>query len=218
MIHIVLAAPQAAVRAGLRLLLQPGLVDGADPPSGVFEVIWETAHLEDLDSLPPQADVLLVTADAAGEADLETLTGDSPGQVAVLLLTENPQDVAGLVELPVRAWGVLSLGASGEELAAAVSAVHQGLLVHAPELFQQPLAALASGRPGKDELLEALTERELEVLQLLAQGLANKQIAGRLDISEHTVKFHVSSIYSKLGANNRAEAVRLGVQQGLVLL
>jgi DNA-binding NarL/FixJ family response regulator len=66
--------------------------------------------------------------------------------------------------------------------------------------------------------IEALTERELQVLQLLAQGLANKQIAITLGISDHTVKFHVSGIYAKLGAASRTEAVRLGVRQGLIVL
>ncbi|HEY5902473.1 MAG TPA: helix-turn-helix transcriptional regulator, partial [Anaerolineales bacterium] len=61
-----------------------------------------------------------------------------------------------------------------------------------------------------------LSDREIEVLELLAQGLANKQIAGALGISEHTVKFHVSSIYTKLNVTNRAEAVRQGVRQGLI--
>lgn len=69
-----------------------------------------------------------------------------------------------------------------------------------------------------DGPIEALTEREQEVLQLLAQGLANKQIAGQLGISAHTVKFHISSIYGKLGATNRTEAVRIGLQIGLILL
>jgi len=71
---------------------------------------------------------------------------------------------------------------------------------------------------GEEQLVEPLTEREAEVLQLLAQGLANKQIALTLSISEHTVKFHVSGIYAKLGATNRTEAVRLGVRQGLIIL
>ncbi len=67
-------------------------------------------------------------------------------------------------------------------------------------------------------LLTGCTERELQVLELLAQGLANKQIALALGISEHTVKFHLSGIYTKLGASSRTEAVRLGVRQGLILL
>ena len=70
----------------------------------------------------------------------------------------------------------------------------------------------------EEQLVEPLTEREAEVLQLLAQGLTNKQIAFTLSISEHTVKFHVSGIYAKLGATNRTEAVRLGVRQGLIIL
>jgi DNA-binding NarL/FixJ family response regulator len=69
-----------------------------------------------------------------------------------------------------------------------------------------------------EPLIEPLTDREIEVLQLLAQGLANKQIAAELGISEHTVKFHVSGIYTRLGAASRTEAVRLGVRQGLIVL
>jgi NarL family two-component system response regulator YdfI len=68
------------------------------------------------------------------------------------------------------------------------------------------------------ELVEQLTPREAEILELLAQGLANKQIALYLQISEHTVKFHISSIFTKLGATNRMEAVRMGLQLGLITL
>jgi DNA-binding NarL/FixJ family response regulator len=69
-----------------------------------------------------------------------------------------------------------------------------------------------------DGIVETLTQRETQVLQLLSQGLANKQIALSLEISEHTVKFHVSSIYAKLGVTNRTEAVRQGVRHGLIVL
>ncbi|PYQ50015.1 MAG: hypothetical protein DMF59_12025 [Acidobacteria bacterium] len=65
---------------------------------------------------------------------------------------------------------------------------------------------------------ERLTARELEVLEVLAEGLSNKAIAARLQISEHTVKFHVSSIFAKLGAENRTDAVRRGVRGGLITL
>ena len=67
-------------------------------------------------------------------------------------------------------------------------------------------------------LEEHLTPRELEVLEVLAEGLSNRAIAARLAISEHTVKFHVSSIFAKLGAENRTDAVRRGVRQGLITL
>lgn len=74
---------------------------------------------------------------------------------------------------------------------------------------------MASAEP---ELYEALTPRELEVLEALAQGLSNRGVAALLAISEHTVKFHVSSIFAKLGAENRTDAVRRGVRRGLVAL
>jgi len=67
-------------------------------------------------------------------------------------------------------------------------------------------------------LEERLTPRELEVLDVLSQGLSNRAIAARLQISEHTVKFHISSIFAKLGAENRTDAVRLGVRAGLITL
>jgi DNA-binding CsgD family transcriptional regulator len=71
---------------------------------------------------------------------------------------------------------------------------------------------------GEESLIESLTAREKEVLQLMAEGLANKQIAMRLSISEHTVKFHLSSLYSKLGVSSRTEAVKRGLGLGLISL
>lgn len=77
----------------------------------------------------------------------------------------------------------------------------------------------SSGKSGAEsDYYEALTDREPGVLSLLRQGLANKQIAQRLQLSENTVKFHISSIYSKLGVSNRTEALRKGVGLGLVAL
>jgi DNA-binding NarL/FixJ family response regulator len=76
---------------------------------------------------------------------------------------------------------------------------------------------LASAQP-ESPIYEALTTRELEVLEVLAEGLSNRAIAARLGISEHTVKFHVSSIFGKLGAENRTEAVLRGVRLGLISL
>jgi DNA-binding NarL/FixJ family response regulator len=135
------------------------------------------------------------------------------------MLTENHAAARELAPLNLRAWGVLTPDMSAEELLAALGALNEGLLVGAPALmpfdFARPLF-IENAAP--DLSGDALTERETEVLQLLSQGLANKQIASVLGISEHTVKFHVSAIYTKLGATNRAEAVRLGVRSGLVTL
>ena len=102
------------------------------------------------------------------------------------------------------------VGAAG--LQAALTAVAQGMLVLDPELT--PVAPHAP--PG--DAVEALTRRELEVLRLLAEGSPNKAIAYRLDISEHTVKFHVNSIFTKLQAQSRTEAVAIATRLGLILL
>ena len=80
------------------------------------------------------------------------------------------------------------------------------------------LLAARDGERDGELAAEALTAREIEVLELLAEGLSNKAIAGRLAISDQTVKFHVSSICGKLGAANRTDAVRRGVRRGLITL
>jgi DNA-binding NarL/FixJ family response regulator len=82
------------------------------------------------------------------------------------------------------------------------------------------LAPRNPGAPGDDDAVgvEALTARELQVLELLAEGLPNKAIAARLQISDQTVKFHVASIFGKLGAGNRTEAIRRAVRRGLIAL
>ena len=69
-----------------------------------------------------------------------------------------------------------------------------------------------------EALLDALTSREREVLEMLAEGLSNKEIAWRMKISEHTVKFHVASVFAKLGASTRTEAVMHGIRQGLIMI
>ncbi len=101
-----------------------------------------------------------------------------------------------------------------EELGAAAAAVGRGLVVLPPFLTERLL-----GTPTAVEALsEPLTAREDEVLALLGRGLPNKLIARELNISEHTVKFHVSSVYAKLGVTNRAEAVSQGARRGLISL
>jgi DNA-binding NarL/FixJ family response regulator len=135
---------------------------------------------------------------------------DAPG-VALLLLSDDPPPLQSLRRAGA-AWGSLPLESSREELIAAINALAEGLVVGSARSFQARPAAAAD--PGT----QPLSEREMEVLGLLAQGLANKQIAAALGITEHTIKFHVSSIYSKMNVTNRAEAVRQGVRQGLIAI
>jgi DNA-binding NarL/FixJ family response regulator len=216
-IRVAVVASVLAVRAGLQALLSEAVTspEAADTP----QVVFQAASLEDFAAFSPQADVLLVTGEAASPSALRRLLLQMEGHLSLLILSDDPQAAQGLANLPLRAWGVLTLGSSAEELLAAVRALHEGLLVGAPALLQSTFSRfLISEASNSDALVEALTERESQVLQLLARGLANKQIAAALGISEHTVKFHVSSIYAKLGVTNRTEAVRTGMQRGLVVL
>lgn len=158
----------------------------------------------------PALDVLVTTA-----VDLlADLPEDHP---PVLLLTNDPEEAVRLADYPV--WGALPLEVGAEEISAALHALVQGLWAGSPALAARllsprPLAALNGG----EEVIDPLTEREREVLQLTAEGLANKQIAAALDISENTVKFHLSSLYAKLGVTSRTEAVRAGARRGWVVL
>jgi DNA-binding NarL/FixJ family response regulator len=208
LIRVVILAQTLAVRAGLRTLL------AADEK---LEVVSEAATLAELGMLPPETDILVSLAEAAPRLDLEDITKEIEPAPAVLLLTDEPFEAKFLAGLPLRAWGLLPLDSSEEELLAAIHALHQGLMVSTPAVMQ-PLIRQAIAANPEEYLVEELTEREMEVLELLADGLANKQIALELEISEHTVKFHVSSIYTKLGAANRTEAVRIGARLGLIVL
>jgi DNA-binding NarL/FixJ family response regulator len=120
---------------------------------------------------------------------------------------------AALELLRAGALGVLLRSADGERLLAALRAVASGVAVFEPGLLRGLIAA----RAASPEML-ALTPREAEVLGLVAEGLSNKLIAGRLKISEHTAKFHVNAILAKLGADTRTEAVVLAARRGLLML
>lgn len=215
MIQVAIIAPAPAIRAGLRTLLNPPEIGEA----GGLEICYESATLAEFYHDKPPADVLVLAEDALSLPELQSTAEEYDGRLAVLLLTDTAETAVKLSAQPLRAWGALTLDASGEELQAALQALHEGLLVGAPVLMANSLSkGLTTGQEAYDSVFESLTERETEVLQRLALGLANKQIALDLGISEHTVKFHISSIYRKLGVTNRTEAVRIGFQRGLVTL
>jgi DNA-binding NarL/FixJ family response regulator len=127
------------------------------------------------------------------------------------------QDVLGKGELT---WGALPVNATENELQFGIQALAEGLWVGSPALVSKILARSPAQDldETEDNLVQPLTAREIEVLQLAAQGLANKQIAAHLGISEHTIKFHLSALYAKLGVASRTEAVRAGARRGLVVL
>lgn len=214
MIKVAIVASTPAVRAGLRAMLSSG---------ESVEVILEAASLADIRPLPADTQVLVI----ADDTDIGMLLGkglEIAEGVSLLWLIDEETEVQSFnSQLSACAWGVLPMDSSIEELLVAITALSEGMVV-ASVAFMNRLLSFQSGVMGVEvgavvePLIEPLTDREIQVLGLLAQGLANKQIATTLTISEHTVKFHVSSIYAKLGAASRTEAVRLGVLQGLITL
>ena len=128
---------------------------------------------------------------------------------AVLLATE-PNAAIVRSAARMRIHSVLSMEVTARQLVAAISATVAGFAVTLPR---------ATGESGEVmRITEDLTTREVEVLRLMARGQTNKQVAAQLKISEHTAKFHVSSVLSKLGARTRTEAVTIGMTRGLVAI
>ncbi|HEY2837579.1 MAG TPA: response regulator transcription factor [Pirellulales bacterium] len=186
------------------------------------EVVGSVSNFESLAAVWPDVEADVILIDGSGE-HLETLIDSlaasqltSEANVVILSDHSDPRLLADALRTGARA--VLPSDVSTDQLVAALEAAAAGLIiVHPAEVNVMFPAAEPASRPIA-ELAEPLTPRESEVLQMLASGLPNKEIAARLAISEHTVKFHVASILGKLGAASRTEAVALGIRRGLVLL
>lgn len=204
MIRVAVVAPSLALRVGLREVLN-SLAE--------VQVVAEASRMDDLPW--PATDILVLSAPKELTA-LADLTEILP---PLLLLTDDPAEARILPALNIPAWGLLPLNAQEIELEAALNALEAGLSVGAPFLLRGLLREADSlDADASSPLPDPLTGREIEVLQMMAQGLTNKQIGLALSISEHTVKYHLSSLYAKLQVNSRTEAVRAGVRRGLVEL
>src|SRR5207237_7442215 len=140
---------------------------------------------------------------------------DSPR--AAVILSDDPSQPAQLARAGLRGWACLARDVDADQLDLAVRSAEAGLVVMDLPLAASSLAVMAS-IAAPSPLTEPLTPRELQVLQLVAQGLPNKGIARLLGISENTAKFHVASLCGKLGASSRTEAVTLAARGGLILL
>jgi two-component system nitrate/nitrite response regulator NarL len=176
-------------------------IAAADPlrRRGLEAIVTGAGHR--LVALPGEADVVL----ADGESDLQ-FELQSPGLPVVALAAAE----AGQA-------GLLPRAATPAQIDAALRAVAAGLVVRPAPGFTFP-----SSRPAFRALADAppplLSPREAEILALIGDGLSNKEVARRLGISGHTVKFHIESLFRKLAAGSRAEAVRKGLRQGLIEL
>ena len=203
--RVFVVAPTPMARAGLRSML-------ASVEDVAVEVVGESGPPADGVPALSTSEVVLVADEEL--LDETALAVSEDGTQGLVLLSEEEGAAARLRTLPLRGWGIVPPDAPPEELGAAVAAVAQGLVVLPRALAEGALA----GAPAAEELSESPTAREGEVLGLLARGLSNKQIARELHISEHTVKFHISALYAKLGVGNRAEAVSQGARHGLISL
>lgn len=170
---------------------------------------------------------------AASKSDLLLADLDNPAEAAAMLrfLEEAPAATGSvaLADEPGSDWvrsalraslnAILARDASREDIQLALQAAEAGLVLLHPTSVRGLIQAntlQATKDNGAEELAEELTARESEVLRLVSMGLGNKEVAARLAISEHTVKFHISSILGKLHAGSRTEAVSLGIRRGLI--
>lgn len=204
MTRVLIAAPSPVVRAGLETLV------GNHPE---FEVAGAFADLAGAEAL--RADVVLLAA-----AGFDALIGSGLEAPVVLLASGEPAPPLTHEAFHAGVRAVLGPDASAQEIVVSMEAVGAGLAVMDPRELEPLLAASAApptATANHDEG-RALTAREREVLRMMADGDANKEIAWKLSISDHTVKFHVASILAKLGAATRTEAVTIGLRKGLVPL
>jgi DNA-binding NarL/FixJ family response regulator len=206
-IRILVADDHPMLREGLVAVL------GTQPD---FEVVGEAADGSETVRLAEtlQPDVILLDLEMPevdGVAALEGLRdAGSASRAIVFTAYDTDQRILGALRAGAR--GYLLKGASRTEIFDAVRTVHAGGSLLEPGVTTRLLDHVREDR----EQHESLTPRELEVLLLISEGLHNSEIAGRLFVTERTVKFHVSSILAKLGADNRTEAVALATRRGLI--
>ena len=219
-IRIALAAVSAVRRAGLEAMIAKTV---SLKLVGSFQSI--RAIEPHLSELQPDVVVLDLTATELG-GDFESNRGNgeryntpitSLAGWPIVVLVDEPSSDWTAYALRSGVKGILPRDSAMDELLPAIEAAYTGLVLLDPEVTQNLAARI---RQSKQTIAapDDLTPREIEVLRMLADGLSNREMASRLSISDHTVKFHVSSILEKLGAATRTEAVTRGIRMGLILL
>jgi two-component system, NarL family, nitrate/nitrite response regulator NarL len=205
-VRVLVIGEDPLARSGLELLLR-----------GREEIasIGEAAGLDELEEAirAHDPDVIVWDAGLTSEPTVERAREVVGHGVPTIVLADRAAQAPELIGAGVR--GLLLRDVDPEQLAAAIRSAAAGLVVIDAAIAPSALRRVSS---SSEALVEPLTPRERQVLQLLSEGLSNQAIAERLRISEHTAKFHVNAILGKLGAANRAEAVAQGVRLGLVVL
>lgn len=210
MTRVLIKATSPVVKAGLETLIRS---------YAPFQVVRELSdHTDGAESViedePP--DVIVAELEERNDESTEEVFDEVADGIPVVLLIRGPTaQWTDALKRGVKA--VLPDNATGPQIAAAIEAVAAGLTVLHPIEIESLLPSRAASE-SLETLPETLTPREIEVLRSMAEGLGNKEIAARLGISEHTVKFHVASVMGKLGAASRTEAVTLGIRHGVILI
>ncbi len=217
LIRVLVWAKPAITRAGLEAIVQSDcrfeLTGAGNRPADLPAAVRQFAPdvvLLDVAGIP-------VSRLLSGFSDNTPAPGLSTTTVVALLEPASRADVLRVLQAGIRA--ILARDADPEEITAGLQAARDGLAVFSTEILDLLLPA-PTEMALENELPpgEPLSERESEVLALMAEGMGNKEIAARLRISDNTVKFHVSSILNKLGAATRTEAVTRGYKEGLILM
>jgi two-component system, NarL family, response regulator YdfI len=215
-IRVLVASASSVVRAGLESMIERSssltVVGSAPgPATSVF-----ARRIEEL-----RPDVVLIELDRTDDSawnELLGLASRSPVP-AIVVLADHMQGTPAVEALRAGVRALLAREAVAEEIEAAIHAAASGLVVLEDVIAESLAGRVAVVPRGESETpAEALTAREIEALTMIAEGLGNKSIAQRMGISEHTVKFHLSSIFAKLGVASRTEAVKVGIRRGLIMV
>ncbi|WP_199486559.1 response regulator transcription factor [Actinomadura logoneensis] len=217
MIKVLVVDDQTIVRAGFAALLdaQPDITVAGQAGDGREAVRLAERHAPDVVVM----DIRMPGMDGI-EATRRILGGPATGSTRVLVLTTFDVDEYVYEALAVGASGFLLKDATADELVSAVRIVARGDSLLAPQVTGRLIREFSKQRrtrPTPPPALSTLTARETEVLVLMAAGLSNSEIAARLVVSEHTVKTHVARVFTKLNLRDRAQAVMLAYESGLVV-
>lgn len=213
-IRVALVDDQQLIRAGFRMV-----VDSQSDLEVVAEAGDGEAAVAALTSLDPPADVVLMDVRMPGMDGIEACRAIADAlPTRVIILTTFDLDEYVVAAIKAGASGFLLKDAPPEDLLAAIRTVHAGDAVIAPSSTRRLLTTIASAvpSPGEDATLPDLTDREREVLTLMARGRSNGEICAELFLAEPTVKTHVGRVLAKLGARDRVQAVVMAYEAGLV--
>jgi two-component system, NarL family, response regulator YdfI len=206
--RVLIGASSEVVRAALESLLT---TVSTFEVVGSFPISTASARVEEL-----QPDIVLLDLESSEDESisLPIELGISP----LVVLTDNTENSWAVEALRSGTRAILPRNATSAEIVAAIEASAAGLVALHPDALSVLFPTSSTEQLELNPADHILTRREIEVLRMMAEGLGNKEIASKLLISDHTVKFHISSIFAKLGVSNRTEAVTVGIRQGLIMI